>query len=112
MSIAGRGGGAPARGVIVGGPIALQKRIESGALFLINAVGSALAIWWMALHAPTLIEISFFIASGCVTMVGMGVGVHRLFAHRSFACGPVLRTGLAAAGMMGCQGSIVKWVAN
>lgn len=100
------------RGVIVGGPAVAMKRLESGLLLFINSVGSALALWWLALHELTFSEISWFLAFACLTMLGLGVGVHRLFAHRSFECGPVLRAVLAALGMMGCQGSIVKWVAN
>jgi stearoyl-CoA desaturase (delta-9 desaturase) len=112
MRSIGSGADAPARGVIVGGPLVAMKRFESSLLFLINVFGSALAVWWLTLHQLTMIEISFFLVSACVTMVGMGVGIHRLFAHKSFECGPVLRACLAAAGMLGCQGSIVKWVAN
>ncbi|MDB5643505.1 MAG: hypothetical protein JWN07_2822 [Hyphomicrobiales bacterium] len=101
-----------ATGVIVGGPIVVRKRFESGLLLVINAGGSALALWWLALNEPGPIELSYFAVSACVTLVGMGVGLHRHFSHRSFECGPVLRFALGAAGMMACQGSIVKWVAN
>jgi stearoyl-CoA desaturase (delta-9 desaturase) len=112
MRIIGSGANAPARGVIVGGPLVAIKRFESSLLFFINVSGSALAVWWLTRNQPSMIEISFFLVSACVTMIGMGVGIHRLFAHRSFECGAALRTCLAAAGMMGCQGSILKWVAN
>lgn len=101
-----------ARGIIVGGPIVFWKRFESSLLFLINVVGSGVAVWWLTRHEPGAVELSFFVLSLCVTLLGIGVGVHRHFAHKSFECGPVVRFCLAMAGMMACQGSIVKWVAN
>jgi stearoyl-CoA desaturase (delta-9 desaturase) len=100
------------RGVIVGGPIVFWKRFESSILFLINVMGAVLAAGWLTSNSPGAVELSFFALSLCVTMLGIGVGVHRHFAHKSFECGPTTRVLLAMAGMMACQGSIVKWVAN
>ena len=38
--------------------------------------------------------------------------MHRYFVHRSFRCGPVMRTILAAIATMAVQGSVLKWVSN
>lgn len=100
------------RGIIVGGPIVFWKRVETMGLFLISTIGSLLAVWWLCSHEIGAVEISFFLVSLCITLLGIGMGVHRHFAHKSFDCGPTLRIFLAIAGLMACQGSIVKWVAN
>src|SRR5690606_10816548 len=43
------------------------------------------------------------------TAVGVEVGFHRYFAHRSFDARPALRWLLAALGCMAGQGSVVFW---
>jgi len=55
--------------------------------------GLALGMWW---------------AVGCL---GVSVGFHRLFAHRSFSVAAWLRYTLGALGSMAGQGSVVYWVA-
>ncbi|MEY9933075.1 hypothetical protein ABH926_007728 [Catenulispora sp. GP43] len=42
----------------------------------------------------------------------MTVGFHRLLTHRSFNARPALRAGLAVAGSMSFQGSVISWVAT
>jgi stearoyl-CoA desaturase (delta-9 desaturase) len=46
-----------------------------------------------------------------VTMLGVGVGYHRLFTHKSFETGPALRFALAVLGSMAVEGDVVKWAA-
>ena len=43
--------------------------------------------------------------------VGVSVGLHRHFSHRSFEAAPALRWLLGALGSMAAQGSVVYWVA-
>lgn len=47
-----------------------------------------------------------------ITMLGVTIGYHRLFTHRSFNAKPALKIGLAIAGSLALQGSIITWVAN
>jgi stearoyl-CoA desaturase (delta-9 desaturase) len=42
--------------------------------------------------------------------LGVSVGYHRLFAHRSFSCSPGLRVLLGALGSMAAQGPAIYWV--
>ena len=44
--------------------------------------------------------------------VGITVGFHRLFTHRSFDCPPWVRAAFAIAGSMAAQGPVVRWVAD
>jgi stearoyl-CoA desaturase (Delta-9 desaturase) len=47
-----------------------------------------------------------------LTAVGITVGFHRLFTHRSFETNGVVRFVLAALGSMAVQGSVLRWVAQ
>jgi stearoyl-CoA desaturase (delta-9 desaturase) len=46
-----------------------------------------------------------------LTGIGVTVGFHRLFAHKSFSTGPIVTATLAILGSMSVQGSLTRWVA-
>jgi stearoyl-CoA desaturase (delta-9 desaturase) len=46
-----------------------------------------------------------------LTGLGITVGYHRLFTHRSFETTPIVRFVLAILGSMAAQGSLLRWVA-
>ncbi|MDQ6749371.1 MAG: acyl-CoA desaturase [Actinomycetota bacterium] len=74
------------------------------------AVGFAAWLAWdSALHWQDLA-----ILAVCYVPVGLGVtvGFHRLFTHRSFQTGPFLRGLLAALGSAAVEGPVIEWVAN
>jgi stearoyl-CoA desaturase (delta-9 desaturase) len=56
----------------------------------------------------------FGLLLGLYAMTGLGItiGYHRLFTHRSFQCGPVLRLLIGIAGSMAAEGPLLKWVAT
>ncbi len=47
-----------------------------------------------------------------LTGLGVTVGFHRLFTHRSFKTGPRLRFLLAALGSAAIEGPLIEWVSN
>ncbi len=47
-----------------------------------------------------------------ISVLGVTVGFHRHFTHRSFGAHPALRSGLAIAGSLALQGDVVTWVAD
>jgi stearoyl-CoA desaturase (Delta-9 desaturase) len=47
-----------------------------------------------------------------LTGLGVTVGFHRLFTHRSFKTGPVLRLALGALGSAAVEGPLIEWVSN
>lgn len=47
-----------------------------------------------------------------LTGIGITVGYHRLFTHRSFQTYPAVRYVLALLGQMGVEGDVVTWVAD
>lgn len=46
------------------------------------------------------------------TLLGVTVGYHRLFTHKSFKPNRAVKVGLAIAGSMAIQGPLVRWVAD
>lgn len=72
-----------------------------------------------ALLAPTFMgilpagnfEVALLISFWLLTGLGITVGYHRLFTHRSFSASPILKKFLAITGAMAAQGNIVSWVA-
>ena len=47
-----------------------------------------------------------------LTVVGIGVGFHRLFTHRSFKTRPFIRGALAIFGSAAAEGPVIEWVAT
>jgi stearoyl-CoA desaturase (Delta-9 desaturase) len=47
-----------------------------------------------------------------LTGLGVTVGFHRLFTHRSFKTGPVVRAALAILGSAAIEGPVISWVAD
>ena len=72
-------------------------------------VFGAIALFWgTGLSAVTAaIALVFYVFSG----MGVTVGFHRLFTHRSFEASRGLKLALAIGGSMAVQGSILSWVA-
>ena len=64
-------------------------------------------LWNRVVTWPDLLLLAGFYAA---TVLGLTVGFHRLFTHRSFECGPALRMTLGVLGCMGAQGPIQFWV--
>ncbi|MEM1185536.1 MAG: fatty acid desaturase [Planctomycetota bacterium] len=57
------------------------------------------------------LELSLLLGMYIVTGLGVTVGFHRYFTHKSFECGPTMRTILGIAGSMAVEGSILRWAA-
>jgi stearoyl-CoA desaturase (Delta-9 desaturase) len=53
-----------------------------------------------------------FVSLQVVTGLGITVGYHRLFTHRSFKAAPWLKLILAVAGSLAVEGPIIRWVAD
>ena len=72
------------------------------------AVGGWLA-WGGALHWHDLLVLAIFYA---LTGLGITVGYHRLFTHRSFKTSRTVRALLAVCGSMAVEGPVIEWVAT
>jgi stearoyl-CoA desaturase (Delta-9 desaturase) len=56
--------------------------------------------------------VALTVVSYVVSMLGITVGYHRLFTHRSFRARRGLKIALAVAGSFGVQGPLVRWAAD
>jgi stearoyl-CoA desaturase (Delta-9 desaturase) len=63
--------------------------------------------WGLGWH-DVIIAIAFYYFTG----LGISVGFHRYFTHRSFKAKPGLRVLLAIAGSMAIEGPVLTWVAD
>ncbi|GAA1277144.1 acyl-CoA desaturase [Pseudonocardia aurantiaca] len=72
------------------------------------AAAVPLAWGWGLTWLDVGLAIGFYLLSG----LGVTVGFHRLFTHRSFRADRGLRIALAVAGSLAMQGDVVSWVAD
>jgi stearoyl-CoA desaturase (delta-9 desaturase) len=91
--------------------LVVQKRVTL-LVTLIPLVGSLLAmsaLWGRGIGRTDLILfLSFYAATG----LGITVGYHRLFTHRSFRAIRPVRVVLAVLGSMAVEGSVIDWCAT
>ncbi|MEY9856018.1 stearoyl-CoA desaturase (delta-9 desaturase) [Catenulispora sp. GAS73] len=93
----------------------LQRRVQVAVTALLvvaplaGLVGAVWLLWGRGVGVVDLLLAGFFYF---LTGFGVTVGFHRLLTHRSFTAAPALRTGLAVAGSMSFQGSVISWVAT
>lgn len=99
-------------GIITDRRAVLRKRAENTLLIGVPLVGSVLAIIRVARGEATWIDLSAFVLFYTFVGIGVALGLHRYFSHRSFAAHPALAATLAAAGSMAFQGSIARWVGD
>lgn len=75
----------------------------------IPAVGTLAAMILALRDGIGAVDVLLLVAGYVLTFVGVEVGFHRLFAHRSFQATPGLRLALAILGSMAAQGPLVYW---
>jgi stearoyl-CoA desaturase (Delta-9 desaturase) len=93
-------------------PMTALQRLANLVGLSLPAAGLVLAIvlLWDRLVGPAELAVAgaLYVATG----LGISIGFHRLFAHRSFETGRGLRVVLAVLGSMAMEGPVIKWVAN
>ena len=57
-------------------------------------------------------ELTILVVGYVLAGIGITVGYHRLFTHRSFQTYPAVRYAFAILGQMAVEGNVVSWVAN
>lgn len=93
------------------GEMRAERRLLAALLgipFLGALVGAAL-LWTDGISA---LDVSLLVSLYVVTGIGITVGYHRLFTHRSFESPRWLRGLLAVAGSLAVQGPIIRWAAD
>ena len=92
-----------------GGPVQLAA---TTAIAVLPLAGLVTAIWLAWGHGVGLADLLLMAVLYAVTGLGVTVGFHRHFTHRSFRAAPALRIALAVAGSMAFEGSVIAWVAT
>ncbi len=110
------GGGKPIdKPSAVDGRAAAAERIDCVANVVVTVVPVGLVglaawlAWGGALHWPDLVALGF---TYLLTGLGVTVGFHRLFTHRSFKTSSSMRLLLGALGSAAVEGPVIEWVAN
>ena len=70
----------------------------------------AVALLWNRIVGPT--ELAILAVGYLLTGIGVTVGYHRLFTHRSFETYRAVRYAFAVLGQMAVEGDVVTWVAD
>ncbi|HVE76833.1 MAG TPA: acyl-CoA desaturase [Actinomycetota bacterium] len=93
----------------------VENRLERRLTLVITilpflAVVIAIPVFWN--RGIGVLDLSLFLAFYVFSGMGVTIGFHRYFTHRSFKAKPWVRAALAVAGSFSVQGSIIKWVAD
>jgi stearoyl-CoA desaturase (delta-9 desaturase) len=89
-----------------------RDRIITGTISVVPFIGLLLVgwqVWNEYLHWSDILVFAILYVS---TALGVTVGFHRLFTHRSFATSRVLRGVFAALGSAAIEGPVISWVAD
>lgn len=89
----------------------IQKRHAMAITFIpfVGVLAGMFQIWKEGLGWQ---DISLLLTMYVLTVVGLEVGLHRYFSHKSFEAKPSLQILLAVLGAMAAQGPLIYWVAN
>jgi len=74
----------------------------------LGLIGAVIGLWGWGLG---LLELGLFFGMYGLTAVGITVGFHRLFTHRSFETSGAVQLILGILGSMALQGPLFRWVA-
>ena len=86
-----------------------MKRFITALAVIIPPLGvlSALGLLWGVAAQP--VDVIVLVALYCVTGVGISVGYHRFFTHRSFETSAPMRALLAIFGSLALEGGVISW---
>ncbi|MBW3659470.1 MAG: acyl-CoA desaturase [Actinobacteria bacterium] len=76
---------------------------------LVGVVAAMVQLWGWGI---TPVDFSIFLGFYVLTGLGITVGYHRLFTHKSFDAPKPVRIFWAIAGSLAVQGSVIDWVAT
>jgi stearoyl-CoA desaturase (Delta-9 desaturase) len=89
-----------------------RDRIITGTVTVVPFLALGVVGWQVWAEWLHWRDIAVFVILYLVTGLGVTVGFHRLFTHRSFATKPWLRGVFAAMGSMAIEGPVISWVAD
>src|SRR6201989_3022292 len=95
-------------------PVANENldRFLTGTITVLPILALGLVAWqvWSKLlgWSDLIVFVIMYVATG----LGITVGFHRLFTHRSFKTGKAVRAVLAVLGSAAIEGPVISWVAD
>jgi stearoyl-CoA desaturase (delta-9 desaturase) len=87
-------------------------RSVTGAVIVAPLVGTIVAFWLAATSGVATGSIAACAFGYCLTTMGITIGYHRYFCHRSFRTGRLMDAVFVVAGSMAAQGSLLYWVST
>jgi stearoyl-CoA desaturase (delta-9 desaturase) len=79
---------------------------------VVPTVGAVVAFALIPVLPPRWFDLGMWAVLHLVGMLGITVGFHRLFAHRSFKAGNPVRFVLGVMGSLAAEGPLIHWVSN
>ena len=99
--------------VTLASPAALRSvRLAAGLIVVLPLIATVFAAYLVATRGVSLAEFVLFASMYTLTQLGITVGFHRYFAHRSFKTSRSMRLFFAVLGSMAGQGPLFWWVAT
>ncbi|MBZ0170812.1 MAG: acyl-CoA desaturase [Phycisphaerales bacterium] len=92
-------------------PVSQAQRIVTLLVMLVPLAGLAVAMVSVWGWGFGWVELGLLLGMYVLTGLGVTVGYHRLFTHRSFETGPILTAILGILGSMSVEGPVIRWVA-
>jgi stearoyl-CoA desaturase (Delta-9 desaturase) len=89
-----------------------RDRLITGTVTVVPFLALGIVGWQVWAELLHWRDIVVFAIVYLVTGLGVTVGFHRLFTHRSFATTPWMRGVFAAMGSMAIEGPVISWVAD
>jgi stearoyl-CoA desaturase (delta-9 desaturase) len=89
-----------------------MDRIATGLVTFIPFVGLGLIAWQSAKSGIHWYDVASFVVLYALTGLGVTVGFHRYFTHRSFSTRRPVRAALAILGSAAIEGPMISWVAD
>jgi len=89
-----------------------RDRIITGTVTVVPFLTLGIVGWQVWAELLHWRDIAVFAILYLITGLGVTVGFHRLFTHRSFATKPWMRGIFAAMGSMAIEGPVISWVAD
>jgi stearoyl-CoA desaturase (delta-9 desaturase) len=95
-------------------PVANESldRFLTGAITVIPVLALGLVAWQLWNKLLGWSDLIVFVIMYVATGLGITVGFHRLFTHRSFKTGKAVRAVLAVLGSAAIEGPVISWVAD
>jgi stearoyl-CoA desaturase (Delta-9 desaturase) len=93
-------------------PMALAHKIINLVFVPLPLVGLIVAIVLLWHRAIGPLELGLMIGLYTLTCLGVTLGYHRMFTHRSFESSRAFRAVVAVLGSLAVEGSVITWVAD